>query len=81
MIFLIAFIPAAIVLVVAVASRSKYRATVAALAGSAFGVFTGNPIYAVLDVVSVLIAYALGLLVIALLPSKVAVNKFTDDQK
>ncbi len=64
MILLIALIPAVIVFFVAVGTESKAKTTVAALIAAAIGVFTGNPAYMVLDIVTVIAAYWLAMTVV-----------------
>lgn len=60
MVTLIAFIPAFIVWLVGELTKSKFWLTVAAIIASALGAFIGNPIYTLLDLVFVGIAFAIG---------------------
>ena len=69
MVFLIAGIPALAVLITYYITDSKAKTTVAALIAAAIGVFTGNPIYALLDLALVGGAYW------------IAISNLNDDEK
>ena len=56
-ILLIALIPAVAVIVTRMVTDSKLWTTMAALVAAAIGIFTGNPIYALLDLAVVAVAY------------------------
>lgn len=69
MVLLIALIPALAVLITYYITDSKAKTTVAALIAAAIGVFTGNPIYALLDIAFVAGAYW------------IAMSNLNDDEK
>jgi hypothetical protein len=57
MVLLIALIPALAVLITSFVTDSKSKTTIAAIIAAAIGVFTGNPVYALFDLVLVAGAY------------------------
>jgi len=61
MVLLIALVPAVVVILIAVGTKSKTKTTVVALIVAALGIFTGNPAYTALDVVAVALAYWLAM--------------------
>lgn len=68
MILLIALIPAAVVLFIAVGTQSKFITTVAALIAAALGALTGNPAFMVPDILAVVAAYCAAMLMLGSAP-------------